>query len=895
MRGRKGVVRLSVEGITALKRRFQESKYTSVDAFCQKAGVPKSTYYDLLSRKKWFEETTVQNNLIVFGVSMSEATKYCEYRDAITEPSSNISRQPTSFIGREKEITEVPVRSPDPASPPPRSIPAPITALVGRREEVRQIKARLLSARLVTLTGAGGVGKTRLAIQVADEVADDYNDGVWFVELAALEDPRLITQTILRAMDVHVPPEQPLLETLRQHLEPRALLLVLDNCEHIAQPCAELAEHLLRSCRALRILATSRQSLGLPGEVLQRVPSLSLLDPQHLPSIDKNLVHILEKYEAIQLFVERVLAIRPDFYLTPQNLPLVAQICNHLDGIPLALELAAARAISMPVEQIALRLDDRFGLLTRGNSAALPRQKTLKAALDWSYDLLSDQEQILLCRLSVFAGGWTPEALGGGCAVDTRIHKWDVFDLLTSLVDKSLVVDEERNGQARYRLLETVRQYGRKRLAESGESNELRARHCDFYLELAEIAQPKLRGQEQSIWIDRLEREQDNLRAALDWSFAEADRTNLGLRLAVALAQFWLVRGLYAEGRFWLTKATEQFSSASVNVLATAYIQLGQFEYYQGDYIAARMHYQQCLTLRRECGNAEVIAEALAGLGLAAQFGEGDYITARAYYEQALEALQISDGGKTRFHVLRGLGILNIYQGDYEGAQRCLESCLAGNRALGDALGVARCLNLLATATRELGDSTRARRLYQESLAVSLSVSDRWGSGSVKNGQGCVAYVEGDYEQARALFEQSLGIMRGLDTKEGIATVANNLAMIFIQQHDIDAARALCEESLLIKGRNGSKQDVASSLERFAAVAVLSGQHAKALRLLAAAAALRKSVGVARFRIEQSDYDNSLTTIRATISEESFGQIWSEGGAMLMEQAIGYALESAMD
>ena len=408
-------------------------------------------------------------------------------------------------------------------------MPLELSSFVGREKELAEVKRLLLEdARLLTLTGSGGCGKTRLALAVARELVEWFEDGVWLVELAPLADPPLVPQSVAFTLGVREQPGRSLTEALSNHLRYKKMLLVLDNCEHLVEACAELAEALLHSCPELRVLATSREALGITGEVAWPVPSLSLPDLRRLPAVES-----LPQYESARLFVERIVAVKPAFALTDQNAVAVAQICYRLDGIPLAIELAAARAKVLSVEQIADRLDDCFRLLAAGGRTAMPRHKTLRATMDWSHELLSEEEQTLFRRLSVFAGGFSidaVESVGEGAGIERD----EVLGLLSHLVDKSLVLAQEQGGEARNRLLATVRQYGREKLALSGEEAEVGRRHARYFLELADGAEQALYGPDQIRWLARLETEHDNLRAALSWSIGEGE-AELGVRLAGAL------------------------------------------------------------------------------------------------------------------------------------------------------------------------------------------------------------------------------------------------------------------------------------------------------------------------------------------------------------------------
>ncbi|MDQ5827477.1 MAG: AAA family ATPase, partial [Chloroflexota bacterium] len=390
----------------------------------------------------------------------------------------------------------------------PHNLPIRLSSFIGREKELAELRRLLESNRLLTLTGAGGCGKTRLALAAADELVETFEDGVWLVDLAPLADPSLVPQAVASTLGVREQPGRSPTETLSDYLASKKVLLVLDNCEHLIEACAELAESLLRSCPELWVLATSREALGVAGEVAWPVPSLALPDLRRTPNIEG-----LSRYESARLFVERTEAVKPTFSLTEQNAPSVVKICYRLDGIPLAIELAAARTKVLSVEQISERLDDCFRILAAGSRTTIPRQRTLHATMDWSHELLSEQERALFRRLSVFAGGFSLEATESVCAGEDLEH-YGVLELLSHLVDKSLIMVAEQDGEARYRLLETVRQYGREKLDESGEEAELGRRHAGYFVGLAEKAERELSGPDQARWLTLMETEHDNLRAA---------------------------------------------------------------------------------------------------------------------------------------------------------------------------------------------------------------------------------------------------------------------------------------------------------------------------------------------------------------------------------------------
>jgi len=601
---------------------------------------------------------------------------------------------------------------------PNNNLPVQLTSFVGRTREIAEVKRLLGDARIVTLTGSGGAGKTRLALQVAAEVLDGYPDGVWLAEFAPIADSALVPKTVAIALDVPEQPGRDMLETLVDALRPKALLLVLDNCEHLVAPCANFAVALLRGCPLVRLLATSREGLGVPGEALWRVPSLSLPDARRLPPPED-----LVLYDAVRLFVDRAMATAPEFTVTSENAPAVAQVCQRLDGIPLAIELAASRVKVLAVEQILARLNDRFGLLTGGSRTVLPRQQTLRAAMDWSNDLLSERERMLFRRVSVFAGGWALEAAEAVCA-GNGLASADVLDLLTQLVDKSLVVVEMRDGQAWYRLLETVREYGGTRLHEAGEAEEVRRRHRDWYWALVEQATPELHGPNQIAWLERLEANHDNLRVALEWSKTAADGDATGLRLAAALCDFWDIHSHFAEGQAWLNEMLSLHKGAPSTVRVRALTSAAHLAHRQGDYAQVQMLSEAALSLSQAHGGTAESAEALHYLAHAAEGAN-----------------------------------------DYGRAAELLERSVALHRSAENTWYLARTLNCLANTARVGEDYARAAGLYQEALTIFQRLGDKRIGGVALHNLGYIALRQDDNQRSQALFQQSLRAAEQLGDK----------------------------------------------------------------------------------------------------------------------------------
>jgi predicted ATPase/class 3 adenylate cyclase len=725
----------------------------------------------------------------------------------------------------------------------PHNLPIQLTSFIGREPEIAEIKRLLGAARLVTLTGSGGAGKTRLALQVAANVVEDYPDGVWLAEFAPIADPTLVPKTVASALNVPEQPGQDIAETLVDALRHKALLLVLDNCEHLLAACRDLAQALLRSCSHVRILATSREGLGIPGETLWRVPSLSVpVDIGRLPRPEE-----LVLYDAVRLFVDRAMATSSDFIISNENARAVAQVCQRLDGIPLAIELAAARVKVLAVDQITARLDDRFRLLTGGSRTVLPRQQTLRAAVDWSYLLLAETERVLLRRLSVFAGGWSLDAAEVVCAGGV-VEATAILDLLGSLVDKSLVLVETHRGEARYRFLETIRQYGWDRLVESKEDAELRNHHRDWYLDLAESAEPKLRGLEQVAWLERLEIEHDNLRAALEWSKAEAAGGDASLRLAAALHQFWHMRGYLGEGRDWLEVALVASENPSSSLRARALCGAGLLAWRQGDFKRAETLLQDSLALFQQLGD---------------RWGTA--------------------------YVLHHLAHVMEERGDYGHATGLFEKSLALFKEVDDNWGVGWSLYCLGSTRFDHGDD-QATAMLEESLSICREVGNKWTLAYALHALGVVAEKHGDYERAIALLEESMVIVRQVGDQYHLPGLQYRLGRVALHLGDNERAVALFRKSLVLRRETGDKSGLVQCLEGLAYVACARGRYEQATRLFGAADALRETYAVRRLPIDEAEHESRVALARAGLNETAFVASRAEGRAMTLEQAIEYAL-----
>jgi non-specific serine/threonine protein kinase len=717
---------------------------------------------------------------------------------------------------------------------------------------------------------------------VAADVVGDCRDGVWFAEFAPVTDPVLVPKTVASALNVPEQPERELTETLVAALRPKALLLVLDNCEHLLAACRTLAAALLRTCPQVRILATSREGLGVPGEMLWRVPSLSVPeDIYHLTRPEE-----LVLYDAVRLFADRAMTTTPGFTVTSGNAPAVAQVCRRLDGIPLAIELAAARVKVLAVEQIAARLDDRFRLLTGGSLTVLPRHQTLRAAIDWSYDLLSDRERTVLCRLSVFAGGWTLEAAEAVCS-GGGIKASDVLDLSTQLVDKSLVMAQTHDGEARYQLLETVRAFGRERLHESEAVEPVQRRHRDWYLALAEQVELKFDKREREIWFDRLERENDNLRASLDWSFKHRDADAV-MRLAKSLYLFWEIRGYWSEGLHWLEVALSLDTSDPSPVRARTLEAAGALARHLGDTPRAVARLDECVAAYRVLGDKKGMANALRLLGVTA-YRQSDYDRAAALLDESTALARASGDKPTLAFSIFILGVLARLRGDYGKAETLCKESLALSQALGLKWGTGLALDGLGLVALCEGNYERAQSLFQQALTLHEQEGYRFGQAASLNSSAILAYVQGDYENARSLSEQSLALSRKTGDKGATARSLSILGRVAFRQGNSEEAVAKHNESLLLFRELGEKLGIIQALERLGSVAVTSSPI-QAARLLAAATSEREAIGAPLPAYERAEHEAAIDRVRAALDPAAFSDAWRDARSMTLEQAVEYAL-----
>jgi predicted ATPase/DNA-binding CsgD family transcriptional regulator len=768
------------------------------------------------------------------------------------------------------------------------NLPAQLTPLIGRAREIQAVCSLLQhpEVRLVTLTGPGGVGKTRLGLQVATELVDDFADGVCFVPLAPISDPDLVASTLAQALGLKEIGDQPLLDLLKASLQDKRLLLLLDNFEQVLGAVPWLAD-LLANCPSLKILVTSRAVLHLRGEHEFPVPPLALPDFTHLPDTEN-----FSQYAAVALFLECARAVKPDFQLTPANTRAIAEICIRLDGLPLAIELAAARIKLLPPQALLVRLRHRLHVLTSATQNVPIRQQTLRNTLAWSYDLLDAKEQRLFRRFCVFVGGCTLEAVE---SLSTALGELptDVLDGMASLMDKSLQQQTGQEGEApRLVMLETIREYGLEALSASGEMERTRQAHAIYYLALTEQAELELGGPQQAAWLDRLEREHDNLRAALQWSLELAEdekagqRSETALRLGGALYMFWWTHGHWSEGRTFLERALTTSEEVPAPIQAKALYAAASLSFIQSHYERAEALTSESLALYRELGDQRGTALSLRVLGNIA-WVRSDTAKARSLLEEALALFKEVDDKEYAAYSLFSLGLLASSQGEYARACALFEEGLAFFREIEHKRGIAHSLSQLAQALFvSQGDQTSVRSLLEECLTLSREVGFKEGIAAARCLLGQLALSQGDLAIAHAEVEESVMLYKEMGHQHGTAESLSAFGKVLAAEGDYSAAQGFYEESLALSRELGEQWVIATGLVGVGEVVAAQHKLAWAAQLWGAADALRDALGVPIPPIERADYERSLSAARVHLGERAFAAAWAQGRAMTPQQAL---------
>ena len=801
------------------------------------------------------------------------------------------------------------------------NLPAQPNELIGREEEVGTVRQLLLreAVRVITLTGPGGTGKTRLALQTAVSLKDDFHDGLYFVALAPISDPNLLAFSIAMAVGIRENPARPVLDSLKDSLQAKHMLLVLDNFEQIVA-AAPVVAALLATCPGLKVLVTSRIVLHLSGEHEYQVPPLKLPDPARLPGPEA-----LDRYSAIALFVQRARAVKPGFGLSTENAAAVARICAQLDGLPLAIELAAARIKLLSPQAMLDRLGSRLDFL-KGGARDLPaRHQTLRQAIAWSYDLLDDDEKAFFRRTSVFVGDCTLEAIEKVCADVGGLGR-DALDAVAALADNSLLRQEEGQGEEpRFAMLGTIREYGLECLKAAAEWELTRRAHMRYFLALAEQAEAELTGPRQSLWLDRLEIEHDNLRAALS-SAEEHGDVEVGLRLGAALWRFWLVRSHMGEGRERLERLLAlPGAEASTSARAKGLHGLGTIIFEISEFAQARPFLEESLSIWRELGDKKGTAAALNNLGwLASQIG--DFEPARSLSEEALWCNRELGERRGIAVALNNLGAVALHQSEYAAAISLYEESLVLRREIGDRRGFAYVQVWLAWAHLQRGDHARATSVLGEALAVLRELNDKQLIGWALSMQGVVAHDLGEFDRAQVILEEGLFLAREVGNKLIIAWALSNLADVLYCQgkvalalplleegislwraigsgwglppalhsrgcialtlRDFDRAVALYRESLELCSKMGTRRGIADCLDGLAGLALAQGKPDRAARLYASSEAVRQAIGAPRPSRRCAEYDRDVAVLRRELGEEKFASAWAEGQVMTPEQLL---------
>ncbi len=800
----------------------------------------------------------------------------------------------------------------------PTNLPTQATPLIGRERELTQVRDRLASDEyaILTLTGPGGAGKTRLALQSAADSLERFPAGTFFVALAPVSDPELVVPTIAQVLGLRVPRGQGLMEGLAQYLAERELLLVLDNVEHLVAAAPAVAE-LVAAAPGLKILASSREPLHVSGERVFPVP------PLELPEIG-DAWDAVAANEAVGLFVERAQAIRPDFQLSEANAPAVAAICRSLDGLPLAIELAAARVVLFPPAALLARLDERLKVLTGGARDRPARHQTLRATLDWSYDLLTEPHRKLFARLAVFAGGWTLDAAETVCDGDL-----DVLDGLASLIDKSLIKREGTEEEPRFALLKTMREYALEKLQGAGEERDLRGHQLAWSLAFAERAEPELRGPDQKAWLDRLHAELDNFRAAFDWSQSQND-TEASLRLGSALLEFWIVRADWSEGREWVEQALALPGEVDPSVRMKAFRAAAELADVLSDYPRATRYYEESLAIARAVGDRRAIAEALMGMAheqervgrgaaarplleesvaifrelgdepsLARSLGgiawlEQDYRRARALWNETLAIRRSLGNQESVGWAILQVGFCAQSEGDYTAATAACEECLAIGHELGYKRLIARSLTQLGEAALLQCELGQARRLYEQSLPLWREIGHRSGLLDSLRGLGDVARIEGDGEGAASFLQESLAVCQDIGSRGGEAAALQSLGALAVARGELEAATRLHREALALWRDMEDVGAAATALWRLGGLAALDGGFESAARLLGASEAFRERVGATVPPCDRRDHDRAVDETQAGLDAKAFEAVWNAGRALELSHAaeLGLAAET---
>jgi predicted ATPase/transcriptional regulator with XRE-family HTH domain len=854
-----------------------------------------STFGDLLKYLRKREELTQRELAILVGYSDTQISRLEQSQrvpdaatlQALFVPALHLAHEP-QWVERFLELARQ-ARLGELAAPAttvtPNNLPASLTTFIGREKEQAEILQLTGTHRLVTLTGSGGVGKTRISMQVGRQVLDEYADGVWLAELAPLGDSELLPQTVASVFGILTQSATTsYTQLLINFLRSRTALLILDNCEHLLDASAHFADVLLKHCPQLKILATSREALGILGEIVYPMPSLGLPDIQQ--TLEK-----FRRYESVRLFEERARLAQPDFQLTLENASSVAQICSRLDGIPLAIELAAARVNMFSTAQIAARLDDRFHLLTAGSRTALPRQQTLRASIDWSWNLLSGPERALLRRLTVFAGEWTLEAAESVCIGEGDIESREVSELMTQLVAKSLViVDRQPGRERRFHLHETIRQYAHEKLVEADEHANSRSQLLNYFLELSERAELALHGPNQMEWYQRLTDERDNLRVALahaSRSGTSAADLEAGLSISAKLVDYWVASD-YREGLRWSTEFIQNPASQNLPLArAKALMTQGWLLWSMQQFEAVRSIAEECLAVFRSYGDQLGEYDGLILMGNMQHYA-GDIEQRAEFARQALALARSRDDGVRQAFALF---ILGWDQRDHQRARKYLEEAVVLFRQAGDWRFLAQALGVLGLTVLSNGDLASA----EEFLGEAYKVNQRTNGSAMEyvlTGKGILCMLRGEDGQARRYLQMNIDNLEKMGNRVGVLWGRARLGYVALREGSVAEAQQLLVDTIENFHTTGNKNGLAFAVDQMASLYVTIDKPDVAARLIGWSDATRKEIGDPRPRLEQDDLDRASAAIKTKIGPSAFEVAYNSGRKMTLTEAVALALET---
>jgi len=763
----------------------------------------------------------------------------------------------------------------------PNNLPVQLTSFIGREKEIADVKSLLNKTRLLTLLGPGGTGKTRLSLQTGADLIDDFANGVWITELASLLDPFLLPNVIAETLGISEQPGKSMENVLIEYLSDKEILLIIDNCEHLIDACAALAEKLLQYSPKLKIIATSRESLRCDGEITHKVLSLD-----H-PDLMKKVTPIqLVQYEAVRLFIERALAVNPNFRVTNDNAPALAQICYQLDGIPLAIELAAVRIKVLPLEKICEKLEDRFKLLTGGKRTALPRQQTLKALIDWSYDLLSENEKILWRRLSVFAGGWSLEDAEEICP-DDLTGREDIFEFTNGLLEKSIILFDESND--RYKMLQTIKQYGEEKLKDADETKKFKTNHLNYYLNLCESAIPELSGPNAKSWLNRFEFEYANIQTALNWSFNDK-HGNEGHRLAGSLSKLWDLRGYLSEAQNWFEKLLQITEGVPELLIANSKRYAGMFATQQGKNDTALRLISESLEIYRKNGDQNGISNCLNILGMI-ELDLGRLESSKIYLTESLEIRKNLGNKIALASGLNSLGLVLLAEGKIADAEKYFSESLDIAKEIKDDMYIGIGLNNLGQIYATSGDYEKAKTFFEEGMQIDRDLGNKNGLSFSLANLGVLAYVNKDFTGSKKYLTEGLTISREIGNRLGELYALSSFAQVFLAEGDIKTAENYFEECLMMQKENSDVKISSMCLAGIAEIKLMNGYFETAAILTGAIQERLESTGT--FIEDETKYkiEEIIKSVKDNIGEERYLMEFEKGKKLSTKEAIEIAFE----